>query len=324
MGEIEELKARLRKGEQSFFDKFSARITYVERLRPIFGFVAVGGAMVAAIARFIPGPWGLGLVVTGAVVAAAGGGFVVLMDFKKLEISQEGRDAHKTADDAIEALAAKTAELEAAEDRVKQTAAFDRKRLARIEATRLMIESVEAAFLKQADVPKSAQQMLERAISNLRTAVDYQAGDFLTFTIFQKTGSGAQEQMTPIAREWTDERDALRLGRSWKRGRGYTGHLWSLARDNPFASVVEPDTRKREAQERYKVDKPDAARESRYRSVASFPILIGADNEIWGVVTATSDRVGVFDRSGDLPHQGVETVRDVAMVASLLAKLSAP
>lgn len=324
MGEIEDLRAQLRKGEQSFFDKFSARITYVERLRPIFGFVAVGGAMIAAIARAIPDPLGLGLVVTGAVVAAAGGGFVVLMDFKKLEISQEGRDAHKTADDAIEALAAKTTELGGAEDRFRQAVAFDLKRLARIEATRLMIESVEAAFLKQADVSKSATQMLKRAISNLRTAIDYETGDFLTVTVFQKTGSGARPRMTPLAREWTDEPDDSQLGRSWKRGQGYTGHLWSLATDNPFANVVEPDTQRREAQERYKVENADPAREARYRSVASFPILVGEDNQIWGVVTATSDRAGVFDHSGDLARQSVETVRDVAIVASLLAKLSVP
>lgn len=323
MSEIDDLRARLRRGEQSFFDKFSARITHVERLRPIFGFVAVGGAMLAAVARAIPGAWGLGLVVAGAVVAAAGGGFVVLMDFKKLEISQDAREAHKAADDAIEALAVKTGELGAAEERFKEAVTFDRKRLARIEATRLMIESVEAAFLKSADVSKSGQQLLKRAISALRTAVDYRAGDFLTVTLFQKTGAGAQERMAPIAREWTDEREALQLGRSWKRGRGYTGRLWSLAKDDPFASVVEPDTQKQEAQVRYKVDKADHAREGRYRSVASFPILVGEDNRIWGVVTVTSDRPGVFDHTGDLPRQSVETVRDIAMVASLLAKLRA-
>lgn len=320
LGEIEDLKARLRKGEQTLFDKFSARITHVESLRPIFGFVAVGGAMVAAIARAVPGSWGLGLTIVGAVVAAAGGAFVVLLDFKKLEISQDAKEAHRTADDAIDSLTAKAAELEAAAHLSLQAVAFDRKRLARIEATRLMIESVEAAFLMSADVSTSAQRLLRTAISSLRIAVDYQAGDFLTITIFQKVKEGRGEVMKAIAREWTDEREAVTLGRSWKRGQGYTGHLWSLALDNPSASVVEPDTQRPDSQ-RYKVDAADPVREGRYRSVASFPILIGENNQIWGVVTATSDRAGVFDHTGDLARQSVETVRDIAMVASLLAKL---
>jgi len=315
---IEDLEARMRGGEKTLFDKFSARVTHIERLRPTFGFVALVGAMVAAIARAISGVWGLGFTIAGAVVAAAGGAFVVLMDFKKLEISQEAKAAHQVADDAIKALKAKKAELESA---VSQAEILDRKRLARIEATRLMIESVEAAFLKSADTSTSAQILLKTAISSLRIAVDYNAGDFLTFTIFRKTGENSQEEMRYIARAWTDEKEEATAGRSWKPGEGYTGYLWSLARDNRKASVVESDTQRPEAQRRYRVEGADPQREGRYRSVASFPILVGQDNEIWGVVTATSDRAGVFDHTGDLARQSVETVRDIALIASLLAKL---
>lgn len=321
--EAEDLKARLRKGEQTLLEKFSARITHVESLRPIFGFVALAGALLIALGRAVPGTLGLVMTVAGAVVAAAGGALVVLMDFKKLEISQDAKDAHKTADDAIEALVLKGSELQSAVNLGAQAVALDRKRLARIEATRLMIESVEAAFLKSADVQRSAQQLLSTAISSLRSAVDYQAGDFLTVTIFRKVRRGQQPGvMKPIAREWTDRSETASLGRSWAKGDGYTGYLWSLAQDNPRASVVEQDTQRPESQH-YKVPTPDPVREGRYRSVASFPILIGEKNTIWGVVTATSDRAGVFDHTGDLARQSVETVRDVAMVASLLAKLRA-
>lgn len=320
MSDAESLRAQLRKSEQTFFDKFSKRITHVESLRPLFGFIGVGGTLIVALARAVDDPLGLALTIGGAVVAGAGGAMVVLMDYKKLEISQDAKDAHRIADEALDALAEKTRELEAAEATCRQAVAFDLKRLARIDATRLMIESVEAAFLNAADPKKSAQLMLRLAASRLRSAMDYKAGDFLTFTIFQKVKvRGGGEVMRPIAREWTDAHAASSLGREWKRGEGYTGRLWSLAHDDREVSIVEPDTQRPAAQ--YRVENADPAREARYRSVASFPILIGSQDDIWGVVTATSDRAGVFDHVGDLARQSVETVRDIAMVASLLAKL---
>lgn len=320
--QIEDLKARSRKEQQSLFDKFSARITHVESLRPAFGFVALGGALILGISRLLPDPWGTGVAILGGVTAAAGGAFVVMLDFKKLEISQDAKDAHRTADEAIAALAVKQSELDGERDALSRAAKLDRKRLARIEATRLMIESLEAALLRNADARLAARQLLTNSSASLRNAVDYQTSDFLTFTIFRKTRAGRGEIMRPIAREWTDAPEATTLGRHWKRGEGYTGHVWSLAQDNREASVVEPDTQRPEAQ-KYMVKTADAKHEARYRSVASFPILVGKDNDIWGVVTATSDRAGVFDHQGDLARQGVETVRDIAMIASLLTKLKA-
>lgn len=107
------------------------------------------------------------------------------------------------------------------------------------------------------------------------------------------------------------------------RGKGYTGVLWALASADRKFSIVEPDTSRESAREKYPVENSDPDREGRYRSVASFPITIGSGDDIWGIVTATSSRAGVFDHSGDLARQSVETIRDVALVAGLLAKLDA-
>jgi len=245
-----------------------------------------------------------------------------LLDYKKLEISQDAKDAHKIADEAIEALKSRSSELEAAQALSGQAKAFDRRRLARIEAIRLMIESVEAAYLKSADVQTSAQQLLKSAKLSLETAVDYETGDILTFTIFRKTGSVADEKMEPIARAWTGESENKSLGRTWGPGEGYTGFLWSLARDNRKASLVDPDTQ-RVGTNKYKVENVNLEREARYRSVVSLPVLVGQNNEIWGIVTATSSRPGVFDHHGDQAIQSVGAVRDIAMIAGLLAKLRA-
>ncbi len=311
MEKADTLRKRLGKNERSLIEKFSARVAQVERLRPVFGIVAIVGALVATVARYLPELWSLGFTVLGGAVTAVGGAVVVLLDFRKLEIAQEAKQAHEVADGAISALERAQNDVAAAVQRCDEAALIDVKRPARIDATRLMIESISAAGRTGADQAASAARLLERAISTLRNAVDYQAGDFLTFTIFQLQGTGRKASMVPIARQWTDLNAAMNLGRSWPIGQGYTGRLWEHAKHDPAASVVEPDTATPEAMKRYRVLQPTPDREARYRSVASFPILVGEDNRVWGAVTATSDRVGVFDHQGQMARQNVETVRDV-------------
>lgn len=323
MSRFDELHVKLRDGEKSLVEKYSKRIDQIEFWRPWFGLAAVIGALVVGVVRVLPLPdaAGLGFTILGAILAAVGGGLVVLMDYKKLEISQDAKNALQIADDTLQTLKTRETELASARETVEQAREFDEKRLARIEAIRLMIESIEAAFLKNADVRKSAEQMLEIASGKLRRAMDYHAGDFLTFTLFQRTGEGEDEQMRPIAREWTDKDGSVELGRSWKKGDGYTGMLWQMALANSEAQVVESDTQLPDVRARYRVPNSDPVREGRYRSVASFPILIGKDNEVWGVVTVTSDRSNVFGHTSNLARQSVEAVRDVALAAGLLAKL---
>lgn len=316
------LRQQLRGNERSLIDKFSARIAQVEKLKPWFGIAAIVGTLLVAVARFLPAG-GMFLTIGAAAVTALAGIVVVLLDFKKLEIAQEAKGAHEIADEAISALEASQLEASAAQRRCDDAARMDVKRLARIDATRLMIESISAAGLTNADQAASAGRLLERAVSTLRNAVDYEAGDFLTFTIFQVQGARTSPRMVPIARQWTDLNAAQSLGRSWRVGEGYTGRLWEHAKNDPAAHVIESDTASSDALGRYRVPGASPDREARYRSVASFPILVGENNKVWGAVTATSNRPGVFDHSGQMAKQNVETVRDVALAASLLANLRA-
>lgn len=326
---LTDLRVRLKSGEKSFLGKYSDRVAVLERWRPWFAVGAVLGALIAAVARLFEGGWGIGLTVGGAVFAATCGALVALMDFKKLEISQEAMDAHSIADDALIELEAREADLAQSNQRaaaaLSEAESFDKRRLSRIEAVRLMVETIEAALITSATTEKSAERLLKVAAARIRSAVDYRTGDFFTLTIFKREARDPAEgeRMHPIAREWTDPGAAVG-GRSWAKGEGYTGVLWSLAADNSKASVVEPDTSLPGVAERYPVSNPNAAREARYRSVVAFGITVGKSNEVWGVVTATSDRAGVFDHRGDLARQSVETVRDVALAAGLLVKLDRP
>lgn len=248
------------------------------------------------------------------------------MDYKKLEISGEAKSALKVTEEALAELQLREGDLLAASEAAAKAAfeatAFDKKRYARIDAIRLMIEVFEAALLNNEKPATTAAHLLKIAAPRVRDAVDYRASDFFALTIFKReTRDPAQgERMYPIAREWTDSL-ASAGGRSWRKGRGYTGVLWGLASDNPEASVVESDTMLPAARRRYPVEIRDESREARYRSVASYPITVGPKDGVWGVVTATSDRAGVFDHEGDLARHSAETIRDVALIAGLLATL---
>jgi hypothetical protein len=324
----EELRDRLRSSEVGFLDKYTNRLSFVEGWRPWFAGGAVIGAMIAAVGRAIDSQkhpeLTIVMSVSGAMTAAIFGLLVVLMDFKKLEIGNEAKNSLKVAEDSINLSSELEKKLkiesEGFKSHLEDCRQFDLKRLDRIEAIRLMVEVAEAALLTNASVEKSAEHLLSMAGSKIRASCDYKTDDFHTITIFQMI-AGAPDKMVPIARSWTDPSKADG-GRSWEKGFGYTGLLWSWAVDNSKAQIVEPDTATPEARARYRVGEPDAEREARYRSVACFPILVGRENKVWGVVTATSSRAGVFKHEGGLARQSVECVRDVAMVAGLLAKLN--
>jgi hypothetical protein len=321
-----ELRQRLAAGRDGYLTKLTERIAIVEWWRPWAAGGAVAGALVAGLSRLFTGDLSVGLAVGGAVFAAVCGLAIALMDYKKLEISGDARSAHALVDDALAELETcerqLTADAAAAAAAAQAAKEFDARRHARIEAVRLMIETLEAALLKGKSAAETAELLLRIAADPIRRAVDYKAGDLFTLTIFKREARTAAEgeRMHPIAREWTDPA-AADGGRSWEKGKGYTGVLWSMASANRKISLVEPDTSLEGVREKYPVDTADLQRENRYRSIASFPITIGPDDGIWGIVTATSSRPLVFDHRGDLARQSVETVRDVALIAGLLAKL---
>lgn len=322
----DELRQRLTTSSVALDTKITNRLAIVEWWRPWAAGLAVCGAAVAGFSRLMAASdLSLALAVGGTVLAAACGLAIALMDYKKFEISSEAKAAMAVAEEALKELSSRESELARASEKIEQIIGeardFDAKRNHRIQALRLMIDVTEASLLKGLKVQTAAKRLLSLSAASLRGAIDWEAQDFLTVTIFRagKDKSGA-DVMKPIAREWTDS-GASAGGRAWPKGKGYTGVLWSLACADPRASVVEPDTSLPAASSKYPIDNPDPDREKRYLSVASFPILVGKDNEVWGVVTATSSRKGVFDHEGQLARQSAEVIRDVALVASLLVKL---
>ena len=317
MGEFDSFEAELRSGTRTVFGKYSDRILHLERLRPWLVGLGAIGALITALSRLdSDGDVGLVALIIGVTFAFVGAALVGAMDFKKIELSTQLRSLEDLAEKAIQRGREVAADRKKLED---GAAVLDRRRRGRLQAIEQMLQAVEAGLLAPDEDAKkaTAATMLRRSITSIRSAVDYHATDFFTVSIFRREA----DRMVRIAAEWTNPDLAGNGGRDWKKGQGYTGGAWHRAETNPNGDVVLSDTTLEHIAQEYPVDGRDPNRERHYKSVAAIPILIRHNNEVWGVVTATSDRVGTFDRTGP-GLQNVEMIRDIARIAALLAGLS--
>lgn len=257
------------------------------------------------------------LVVIGGGMSFIGGLLLLLVDEDTAGLLQVAREVSRDANSFLldrDALAAKHGGAEIAAERL------DRKRRERLSAMEVMLEVVEAALLRGADVIDTADKMLLYAIHSVRKAVEYEGDDFFTVSIFKREDRGNGERLYRIAAQWSDPVKAGQDGRSWAKGEGYTGVAWSRAIGTAGAEVIEHDTSLPHISQEYPVANANADREALYRSVAAIPILVGESDEVWGVVTATSDRKDVFRRDmSALGTQNVAVIRDIARFAGLLA-----
>lgn len=317
MSDFENFEAELRSGTRTVFGKYSDRILQLESFRPWLVGLGALGALVTALSRLDPdGTFGLVALIGGVIFAFVGAACVAAMDFKKIELSTQLKSFEDLADKAIQL------GREVANDRKKLeegAAVLDRRRRGRLQAIEQMLQAVEAGLLATDEPTKkaTAATMLRRSITSIRNAVDYHATEFFTVSIFRCE----EDRMTRIAAEWTNPELAGNGGRNWKKGQGYTGGAWLRAETNPNGDVVLSDTSPDHIAHEYPVEGRDPQRERLYMSVAAIPILIRHNNEVWGIVTATSDRVGMFDRTGP-GLQNVEMIRDIARIAALLAGLN--
>lgn len=279
----------------------------------------IGGGMegpLQATTSYAPTIKGL-CVVGGGMASFAGGLLLLFADQDIPALLASSRDLSREAKTHLverDALQNRLAAADIAAERL------DRTRRERLSAIERMLEVVEAALLSGADVGQTADRMLLQAIHAIHKAVDYEGGDFFTISIFQKKDCGQGERLYRVAAQWSDPVRAGEHPRDWQRGFGYTGVAWDRAVGNPGAEVIESDTSLGHIPVEYPVEFGDPAREALYMSVAAIPILVGEHDDVWGVVTATSDRRGVFRRDPSaLGTQNVAVIRDIARFAGLLA-----
>lgn len=269
---------------------------------------------------------GIGGLIDVELVQYAGLAMVFIGGSVLLLLKKDVASVFKTADEAITKSSSDEAEITRLSSNFSslETASNtqDKRRRSRLLAHTQSLEVIEGAVVNDADVALAAQQLLKRTFSLLRDSIDYRSEDHLSISIFRKTDVDGEQKMCRIAVQSTNPDWISENPRRWRLGRGYTGVCWNRAANGAKGEVIIPDTQTEDVKNDYPVDEPNEERDGQYRSIASIPILIGEDDSVWGVVTATSSRVATFKRDPENDRvQNVDTIRDVARYAGILAAL---
>lgn len=218
--------------------------------------------------------------------------------------------------------------LDKVRDQIKETRNFiqerdallrlDGRRRALLELHKDVYEACERAK-PDAAIETVVQSIMDAGGIHLHGAMDTESNEVWAFSVFQKTtDQDGQETMNRIAVHWADRSGEQRQGRSWAKREGFTGWAW-----HDEDELIIHDINDEVYAQRYKV--PDYKKhendEVRYVSAAAIPIWVGADDDIWGVVTATSNKASRFKRDPtNLQSQNVETVRALSrLIATQVA-----
>jgi len=310
---FDDLEKRLKPNRSGALRKFSERMLSLEGLRLWFVVVGALGAALAAISRAFPSSdvRGTVLVFVGATLALVGAVFVARFDLRKLELGALLTEAEAIAEEAI---AAGQKQEENHRTLAEEAEALDRRRLALIDANKVMRETLEQALLIPESNPAgTVDVMLETALPHLLVSVGFDQQEAWAISIFEVQG----DELVRIAAKRAHRADEQKHARSWKRNQGYVGAAW--ARED---TVIVTDGQDGATADELKV--PEGLRrpydKERYRSMAAVPVRLGDPVEIWGVVAVSSDTPGRFRRlPGDRQEQAVDTVRLISRMTALMA-----
>jgi hypothetical protein len=195
---------------------------------------------------------------------------------------------------------------------------LDGKRRALLELHADVYETCERARA-DASIETVIQIMMDAGGIHLQAAIDTDRHESWAFSIFRKSrGRDDVEEMERIAVHWADRIGEQGRPRRWRKREGFTGWAW-----HDGDELIVHDINDQMYAGRYQgpVEKRRDGDADRYVSAAAIPIRVGVEDEIWGYVTATSNKPGRFKRDPtNLQSQNVETVRVLArLIATQVA-----
>ena len=202
--------------------------------------------------------------------------------------------------------------------RLESSATLDRKRLALIDANRTMREALEQALLVAEATPSEASNlMLQTALRFITASIGFDSDEEWAISVFQVQGEGKEALLRRITAARADRLSEQSDPRSWKRNEAYVGAAWHSARDLIIEDSSDPQVSLDYPVPQGKKRDYDT---ERYRSMAAIPVRLGPEPRIWGVVAASSNRVGRFRRDpNNRQVQTVDTVRAMARMIALMA-----
>jgi hypothetical protein len=314
-------------GRNEFSVIFSWAVAFVQRIYKLRHFASVVimiGAVLSGLAGAAEGPllvqfdgaWlptrKLLLLLAGLGLGFFGAGFNFLTERDATPVLTAARQLSRRIDEERQ-LGVRLAGSVAA------AATLDIQRMALISAYYSMREAVETCLCDPAMNENDAVPlMLRSAEFYLKNALVSDQSELFEFSISRvvKLDDGT-EGLRMIAVSRPIQSAELANSRVWLRKEGFIGAAWDGSRD-----VVVPDTSRDEIADIYPVPlaKQSVKDKEVFRSVAAIPVRIRGDEQIWGVVFGSSNRVERFRRIQDPgSEQGVATVRAIAGMTAVLA-----
>lgn len=278
------------------------------------GLILIGGTL-ASGAQFMPDPssgeipWKLVLGLGGSLMALAGGIMVAFVERdapKALELARSANDQAQVFLVQQERILQEVSQL-------RRQSARDRYLFG---AARAMREAIEQSLSQCMSLPDTVRLLLNLPYRSLTAAMGFEAGERWTLSVFEKQeGAPTLVRIAGVRAERTEEG---RVGREWGVTEGYVGAAFTRSSDVILDNAQEPGVL---AMIHIPQEKYQASDTVRYRSVAAIPVRVDGDSSPWGVVVATSDIVGRFERTpGTAGSAHAEGARLVAgMVALAIA-----
>jgi hypothetical protein len=191
-----------------------------------------------------------------------------------------------------------------------------------------MLEQTEQvlAASPQPDIKSTIDSLFDLCQAELLASMGMTYADKMTISVYRvNEGSSPEGSRLDILsnRKPNKAEEQDYVSRSWKKGEGYSGLAWLSANE-----VVVPDTMALPISLHtnnlgHQAGGDPEAELRRYRSVVSVPIFVGPSDEVWGVVSVTTNQPNKFSTHSvddDVAAQNVETVRILSkMVAVLVA-----
>lgn len=285
----------------------------------IFGLIATAGGILAS-SSYKLADWF-------ALIGIFGAGLAVICAFIQ-KILENGHiellEQAKTALDRTQAYLYQRNEIKR---QIEDMQSLDTQRLQMQATFGYMLEHTEQVLSAnpRPSITKVIDDLFDLCQSELLASMGMTYADKMTISVYKVTERNLSEEprLEILSNRKNNKVEVqAHTSRFWHKGEGYSGQAWMEANE-----IVVPDTMSLPSS--LHASKLGAQAEGdleaelkRYRSVASVPIFVGDTNEVWGVVSVTTNQPHKFSTHSvdDVASQNVETVRILAkMIAVLVA-----
>lgn len=276
--------------------------------------LVVGGVTLVAVAQFLDTPdeglaWNKLIGWVGAGLAFAGGVLDLLGSRQgpmALEEARRGledaRHGQAEVHDMRREIAERTAQIEVQYERL----------LKLLGVINVLRESAERAIAYKTPVEDDLERLLKMICRPLLGALGCDGDERWTLNIYRKEGRA----LRGVASLNADRSGPAGKLREWAAGEGFVGACFSSEHEIVLKDAQSPEARRILHVSTSNRRDDDAVR---YKSVAAIPVRVAGRPQAWGVVIATSDRVGRFDDDADsLGAVAAQAIRGLAGATALI------